>query len=361
MNEFDVIVVGGGPAGSTVAALCARRGRSVALIEHKKFPRHKVCGDVVNPNCWPVFERLGLADTVRALPQQRLSGALFSTPRGDAISVPATGETLVAIRRDVLDACLLDHARSCGVEVFENETVHAITGKRGLVTRQREYMALQCIVGADGRQSVVARETGLTVDGTAKGNGAIAFQAHFRAPAAMDDRVQLHLFPGGYCGVTRVDGERVNVCIVTGRHIARGHHDVEALFAQTVWRNPHFRELAINPEPLEPLQSAHPLCRVMNQPCGGGVWLVGDALRVVEPFTGQGIFFALRSAELAAEAICDGRDYGRAVSALYRQHGRTNRLLRRFMYHGRAADMALTALERWPAARRWLAANVLAA
>jgi flavin-dependent dehydrogenase len=61
MSDFDVIVGGGGPAGATAAAFCAQRGLRVALFEHARFPRHKVCGDVINPNCWPVLERLGVA------------------------------------------------------------------------------------------------------------------------------------------------------------------------------------------------------------------------------------------------------------------------------------------------------------
>jgi menaquinone-9 beta-reductase len=358
VNEFDVIVVGGGPAGSTAATLCAQRGLSVALIEHKKFPRHKVCGDVINPNCWPVLERLGAADKLRALPQRRVSGALFTTPSGTAIDIPThSGYSLVAIRRSSFDACLLDHARFCGVAVFDGETVHEITAERCVVTQHRRLRALTSIIGADGRHSLAAQRTRLE---RTKGNGHLAFQSHFRAPPAMDDRVHLHLFSGGYCGVVRVDDERVNMCLVTNSGSAHWHSDPEQLFAHTVLCNPRFRELGIAPEPLEPLQSAHPLRRGMNEPYGNGVWLVGDALRVVEPFTGQGIFFALRTAELAAESICTGRDYAEAVRTLYRHCGRTNQLLRRLMYHGRTAEVAAAALASWPAARRWLAANVLA-
>jgi geranylgeranyl reductase family protein len=359
VNEFDVIVVGGGPAGSTAATLCAQHGLSVALVEHKKFPRHKVCGDVINPNCWPVLERLGVADKVRTLPQRHMSGALFTTPSGAEIDIPTrNGYSLVAIQRSLFDACLLDHARTCGVTVFERETVHEITAERFVVTQHRRLRAVTSIIGADGRHSLVAKRSGLE---RTKANGHFAFQSHFRAPPAMDDRVHLHLFSGGYCGLVRIDDERVNVCLVTAPGSARWHSDPEHLFAHTVLRNPCFRNLGIVPEPLEPLQSAHPLRRGMNEPCGDGVWLVGDALRVVEPFTGQGIFFALRTAELAAESICAGRNYPDAVRMLYRHSARTNQLLRRFMYHSRTAEVAAILLTHWSAARRWLAANVLTA
>jgi flavin-dependent dehydrogenase len=175
--------------------------------------------------------------------------------------------------------------------------------------------------------------------------------------------VQLHLFRGGYCGLVRIDAERANLCIVTDPHGARFHNDCEALFAHTVWRNPRFRELGVQPEPLEPLRSAHPLRAPMNRAVGNGVFLVGDALRVMEPFTGQGIFFALRTGEMAAESICRLRNgeetYSAAVAELYRRRGRTNEWLRRVMYRERAARSIVPIVQRAPRLAHWLADNVL--
>jgi menaquinone-9 beta-reductase len=361
MNDFDVIVVGGGPAGATVGAFCAQRGLRVALFERTRFPRHKVCGDVINPNCWPVLERLGAADKVRNLPHHEIDGALFTTTETRTITIPLPPAT-VAIRRNLFDAVLLEHARACGVHVFENTTIHEISADGHEVTSEDRYSTRNGIIGADGRNSIVARKAGLTRTQRTS-NGYIAFQSHFRAPEALDHRVQLHLFRGGYCGLVRVDAERVNLCIVTDRQGARHHQDCEALFAHTVWQNQRFRALGVAPEPLEPLESAHPLRASMNVPARNGVFLTGDALRVMEPFTGQGIFFALRTGELAAEAICcqSGREeiYTAAVTKLYRQRGRTNEWLRRALYRERAARTIVPIIQRVPRVARWLADNVL--
>jgi flavin-dependent dehydrogenase len=358
VNEFDVIVIGGGPAGSAAAAFCAQRGFSVALIEHKKFPRHKVCGDIINPNCWPVLEELGVAQAMRALPRQSVRGARFTIPSGVAIDVECRGLEMVAIRRSLFDACLLDNARRCGVHVFESETAREITSAGHILTQRGRYLPVEGIIGADGRHSFVARKLDLQ-RAVRAGNGHVAFQAHFRAPAAIDERVELHLFAGGYCGIARVDQERLNLCIVTNRENGRLHGDVEALFARTVLRNAAFRELGIAPEPLEPLQSAYPLMRRMNQPCRDRVWLVGDALRTLEPFTGQGIFFALKTAHLASAAIAGGIDYAAAVRQLYATRSRTNALLRKVMYRQRIASAVIAALRAMPAVTAWLAGNVL--
>lgn len=342
MNPPDVLVVGGGPAGAAVAIGCAQRGRRVVLLEQKKFPRPKICGDVLNPNCWPVLERLGVAAAVRALPHHRITGVRFTTPGGGNLSFPVEA---VAVRRSVFDACLLDHARAAGVEVIEERW-------------SPSHPSAAMVVGADGRHSAVARATGLAQPQPPPVER-IAFQSHFRIPPGLGDDVQLHLFPGGYCGLVRVDPVRLNLCIVTNRAGAQAHQDCPELFRRTVWHNPQFRELGIAPEPLDPLQSAQPLWTRPHTPARDGVLLVGDALRVVEPFTGQGIFFALRTGELAAE-LMEPAAYTHAVRALYQQRARTNKLLRELMYRPGLADWVLPVLRRWPTGLQWLAGNVLA-
>jgi flavin-dependent dehydrogenase len=221
---------------------------------------------------------------------------------------------------------------------------------------------LKGIIGADGRHSIVAQAAGL-VRNVGGGNEYIAFQGHFPAPKGMDDRVQLHLFPGGYCGLVRVDSDHINLCIVTAREHARDRDDCQALFAHTVERNPHFRALNIAPEPIEPLHCVHPVCTPANAPAKNGVFLVGDALRVMEPFTGQGIFFALRTAELAADALGTSRRpeaaYAAAVARFYRDRARTNDWLRRLLYHEKTARLVLRALRNWPRLLAGLTDNVL--
>jgi flavin-dependent dehydrogenase len=361
MSDFDVIVVGGGPAGTTAATFCVQHGLQVALFEHAGFPRHKVCGDVINPRCWPVLERLGVAERIRTLPHHKIESALFATADTPAVTIPLPGAT-VAITRSSFDAALLDHARACGVHVFEEQTVHETTTDRRVVTRSGSFRSIRAIIGADGRHSVTARTAGL-VGRPRRGKGHVALQSHFPAPDAVSNDVQLYLFDGGYCGLVRVDAKRANLCIVTDPHGARFHNDCEALFAHTVWRNPRFRELGLRPEPLEPLQSAHPLRAPMNRAAGNGVFLVGDALRVMEPFTGQGIFFALRTGELAAQSICGSQfseeTYGAAVAELYRRRGRTNEWLRRVMYRERSARAIVPIVQRTPRLAHWLADNVL--
>src|SRR5437870_4995716 len=125
MEVVDVAIVGGGPAGSTCAAFCASAGLRTLVIERAKFPREKVCGDCLNPACWPVLERLGVAEAVRAAPHGELNGVEFIGIDGHSIVVPlpSGANAEIAIRRSIFDQLLMERARSLGAEVREGETL----------------------------------------------------------------------------------------------------------------------------------------------------------------------------------------------------------------------------------------------
>src|SRR6201995_5650961 len=121
MQLFDIAIVGGGPAGSSCAAFCAMAGLQSLVLDREKFPREKVCGDCLNPSCWPILERLGLAEKIRGLPHSRLEAVEFIGLRGTSarIKLPGGPTAEIAIKRSVLDQALLDRARELGAEIWE--------------------------------------------------------------------------------------------------------------------------------------------------------------------------------------------------------------------------------------------------
>src|SRR5712692_10546552 len=116
MEVVDVAIVGGGPAGSTCAAFCAAAGLRTLLLEREKFPREKVCGDCLNPACWPVLDRLGLAGRVRNFPHGILDTVEFIAIGGQKVRVdlPLGEESEIAIKRSLFDNLLLTRARELG-------------------------------------------------------------------------------------------------------------------------------------------------------------------------------------------------------------------------------------------------------
>src|SRR6266702_3445271 len=124
MEIFDVAIVGGGPAGSTCAAFCAAAGLRTLVLEREKFPREKVCGDCINPACWPVLERVELAEQIRNSPHAALNAVEFIAIAGQKLrlDLPREDNSEIAIKRSLFDQLLLDRARALGAEIREEAT-----------------------------------------------------------------------------------------------------------------------------------------------------------------------------------------------------------------------------------------------
>ena len=119
MQLFDVAIVGGGPAGSSCGAFCAMAGLQSLVLDREKFPREKVCGDCLNPSCWPVLERLELADRVQDLPHSKLCSVAFVAIDGREVIVdlPSGANCEISVKRSLFDDLLLRRARELGANV----------------------------------------------------------------------------------------------------------------------------------------------------------------------------------------------------------------------------------------------------
>ncbi|MEO7723114.1 MAG: NAD(P)/FAD-dependent oxidoreductase [Chthoniobacterales bacterium] len=326
---WDVAIVGSGPAGASCAAFCARAGLSTLVLERAIFPREKVCGDCLNPSCWPVFERLGVAGEVRAARHGKLSRVDFIGVDGHVISspLPAGAKAEIALRRSVLDLLLLQRARSLGAEVREGETLRAIShGGFWTVRTHQSEEKTRVLVAADGRNSSVAQLCKLM---PRKGRDRVALQTHVPLPENFGDRIVLQLLREGYSGQAPVGDGLLNLCLVSWPNdlpaIRRWAEKEFAISAEHGWR------------------TIAPLARAALPPGRPGLFLVGDAARVVEPFTGEGIFYALRSGELAAAAIVSGdhRRYPAEHRKLYAGRLWVNALARHAVEHPRITTSLL--------------------
>ncbi|MGH7935591.1 MAG: NAD(P)/FAD-dependent oxidoreductase, partial [Chthoniobacterales bacterium] len=213
---WDVAIVGSGPAGASCAVFCASAGLRTLVIERAVFPREKVCGDCLNPTCWPVLERLGVAKEVRAAPHGKLSAVDFICVGGRTVSAPLpTGaKAEIAIKRSVFDHIVLQRARSSGAEIRENETVTVVRCDQenwNLATNNFSEHA-KVLVAADGRNSTVARLCNLM---PRKGRDRVALQTHIPLPRDFGDRVVLQLLPQGYSGQAPVGDNLLNLCLVS--------------------------------------------------------------------------------------------------------------------------------------------------
>ena len=346
MEIFDVAIVGGGPAGSSCAAFCARGGLRTLVLERERFPREKVCGDCLNPSCWPVLQRLSLAQRVRDLPHSKLDSVEFIAigGRNVIVDLPTGDDCELSVKRSLFDALLLKHARELGAHVREETTVTALAHDENwkIETAGGENFSARILIGADGRNSTVARLCNLL---PRPARERVALQAHIALPQNFGRRVVLQFLPEGYSGQAPVNETELNLCLVGTpptisrlRKWAEGHFEITA---NQSWRT-------ITPLTRSPVPCAHE-----------NVLFIGDAARVVEPFTGEGIYYAMQSGELAAIAIskimrgedqqATLREFAGACAEMYRGRLWINRLARMAVLWPRAGSLFVRAAQIQPA------------
>jgi len=296
MLRYDLIIIGGGPAGTSAAISAARNGASVLLLERGRFPRHKVCGEFVSAESLGLLtdllddHRAALLGNAIRIPQARvfLDGRVVQT----VVDPPAA-----SIARLDLDAALWHSAEGAGVEARQQVTVQSIggTGPFRLLTTEGEFEA-RTLVNASGRWS----NLNLTPDESR--HKWLGLKAHF-AESFPEPSVDLYFFDGGYCGVEPVllSGEgssagRVNASAMVRADVASTLPEVFALQPALLKRSRSWTRLS-DPVSTSPLIFRDP------QPDRNNVLRVGDAAGFVDPFVGDGISLAMRSGALAAKCL----------------------------------------------------------
>ena len=356
METFDVAIVGGGPAGSSCAAFCALAGLRTLVIEREKFPREKVCGDCLNPSCWAVLEHLGVAQRVRDLRHSKLDSVEFIAIDGHnvVVDLPTGDSCELSVKRSLFDDLLLTRARDVGADVREGTTLTALanSGNWKIETAAGESFSARTLIGADGRNSTVARLRNLLPHPARE---RVALQAHIPLPRNFGRRIILQFLREGYSGQAPVNETQLNLCLVgTPPTISRLRK----------WAEYHFE---ITPD--QPWRTITPLTRSPVS-CGHeNLLFIGDAARVVEPFTGEGIYYALRTGELAADAITKivrGKDrqsalreFTRACAQMYRGRLWINRLARAAVLRPNVGSLFVHAARIEPAILKLLTAKIV--
>jgi geranylgeranyl reductase family protein len=320
-NYFDVIIVGAGPAGSSCATILAHHGVRVLLVEKAKFPREKICGDCINPKSWKFFDLLGVADVLRGRRLNVIDSVRVTNSSGTAIIGRLSfrqERPFFSISRSELDMLLFQRARQAGAEALEGVHVtdirwdgHWDVETQAVDGRPASNFTARYLVGADGRNSFVARklaemERAPVVSQRRKLTGArrvgVQWRTHYQPQIGRS--VEMYLFKTGYGGIVNVDDERATVAMVTTPQQARvAQIDLHRFVQSTLFANAAARTRFDILRPVGAVSTASPIKPTAHHHEHHAAFLAGDAHQTVEPFTGEGVFFALQDGVSTARRL----------------------------------------------------------
>lgn len=370
MASPDVLVVGAGPAGSVAALVLARAGASVQLIDRAAFPRTKLCGDTVNPGTLAISDRLGLGGAIRAHARP-MTGMLVTGPGGATIAADYPDNLCgAAIERRDFDLVLLNAAVAAGVDFLPAVQALAplmtargsrVAGVRVRHGARASDLRARLVIAADGRSSRVAAALGLIRFAASPKRW--AFGAYFTDVGRVTSRGEMHIRADGYIGVAPLPGGLTNVCVVRELQNLRGSRAcIKKTFAQAIEADPPLRGRFAEARQASAVTSLGPLAVEATAVGCPGLLLAGDAAGFIDPMTGDGLRFALRGGELAAEAALVELDRGAPAHERLRA-GRTrefagklrlNRALRSLVASPRAVGLAAAVASRWGLPVRFL-------
>ncbi len=314
-RDAEVIVVGGGPAGATTAWALARGGRDVLVLDRATFPRPKPCAEYISPEACRVFSTMGVMDAITHAGAVRLTGMRVRSPNGTELvgefgaarGLVGTNVDGIALRRELLDPLLLEAARAAGALV--REAAHVVDVSRdqshrveGVVLADGSTLRARLVIGADGLRSVIARRLELGVHG--RWPRRIALVSHHEGVEGFGLHGEMHVEHDGYVGIARVDSGQVNVSLVVPATDARrAAADPAAFVTQWLARRPQLAPRFARARRCSPVRATGPFAWRTRRAWAPGVALVGDAAEFFDPFTGEGIYAAVRGAEVLAPYV----------------------------------------------------------
>jgi flavin-dependent dehydrogenase len=384
-DSYDAIVVGGGPAGTSAAIHLAMRGARVMLAEQKKFPRAKLCGEFISPECLDHFARLGVAQSMTRAGGAEVSETLFYSRGGASVSVPskwfgAGRAVALGLSRAEMDEHLMSRARDVGVDVLEEARAMGLLMEDGRVVgvrlkvcgREREYRS-RVTLDATGRARALARHIESSDRNRRERKRAplVAFKAHLEGAQGNPEHCEIYFYRGGYGGLSGVEGGLSNLCFIVSARDARDRNGAAARVLRA--------GVSPNPPAARTLSHARPCSEWLgvalesfgrHEPAPAeGLLAVGDAASFIDPFTGSGMLMALESGAIAAHSVARWLDsaaaspsYGGLASEYRRRYAerfntrlRVCSVLRRAAFVPRLAEVMMLALGASAGARRRLA------
>jgi flavin-dependent dehydrogenase len=299
----DIVIAGGGLAGLISAICLADAGLSVSLVEKKAYPFHKVCGEYVSNEVLPFLESIGCFPA--HLQPSRISRFRLSDHKGNQVGMPLDLGGF-GISRYQFDHYLYQQARARGVECLQRTQLRSVEGVQNgyrVGLSQGKRIEARMLIGAWGKRS--SADKALNRPFFRQRTDYIGVKYHIRA-ALPHDEVALHNFPGGYCGIVKIEDNTWNMCYLGSKERLRHWGSLEAMEKHDLGRNPLLRDI------MQEAEFLHERPEVINEinftpkkSVAEGVLMVGDTAGLITPLCGNGMAMAIHSAKLLADLIVE--------------------------------------------------------
>ena len=300
IETFDVIIVGGGLAGLTNAIHLSKYKYRVLLIEKNSYPKHKVCGEYISNEVLPYLNSLGIDPYKEGA--KKITKVQVSTINGKLINgyLPLGG---FGMSRFFLDSLLLKKALLNGVQVLK-DSVDTIAYNKKVFTIKTKYSKIfQCkiAIGAFGKRS--ALDYNMNRKFIKKNSPYLAVKIHVKGDFP-ENQIALHNFQGGYCGVSKVENDSINLCYITSYDVFKKYKNIAIFQKQVVFKNRYLKKIfeeskSVFKNPLTISQISFET----KKPVENHIIMCGDTAGMIHPLCGNGMGMAIASARLASLRI----------------------------------------------------------
>ncbi len=297
----DIITIGGGLAGLVNAIRLAEAGLDVLLLEKKAYPFHRVCGEYISNEVVPFLESINAfpyelePSSIREFTLTACSGASATMP----LDLGGFG-----VSRYALDHFLCNRAQQAGAEIRQQTSVQSVSFKDDhfqVTLPQNETVKARLVIGAYGKRARLDKQ--LARPFIQQRSPYIGVKHHVRVDFP-DDVIALHNFPGGYCGISRVEDGRYNVCYLGSRAQLRKYGSIEAMEEKVLHQNPFLRNLWRDAEFLfDQPEVINEISFAPKQPVVNHILMSGDTAGLITPLCGNGMAMAIHSAKILSDLI----------------------------------------------------------
>ena len=363
--NYDVIIIGAGLSGSSAAIQLAQRGYQVLLLEQSHYPIHKVCGEFLSIEVIEIFEKLGVLERVKELGAHPIHRAYLTTASGASFrsQLPSTA---LGLSRYQLDLLLFQRAQNLNVHCQDQTKVTAVTGDLGsgfTVTTTKGTFTGRLAIGAFGKRSPLDRS--LDRQFLQQRSPWVAYKGHFTG-VDIQDVIELHSFPHGYCGLSQIETGEINVCWIADQRVMQEPLHKDLNIPESLAKNPVLADrFAQMRQTSTTLQGLSQITFALKENFYNDICMLGDAAGMIAPLCGDGMAMALRSSEIAVPFVSDfllGQlsilEFKRNYTIAWEKEFRTRLQLGRAMHHcfiqPPLADIGVNLCHAFPAIGNWI-------